>query len=147
MISRILIAVDGSPHSTKAVDVGSLIGAALGAKILLLHVVKLEKIPEAMRQFAKTEQLPGTDVDILMRGAKHMLEGAADKARSAGNSDVDIEVDKGPVARTIIATAKRWETDMIVLGSRGMGDIEGLLRGGVSHRVETLAKCPVLTVK
>ncbi len=147
MISRILIAVDGSPHSTKAVDVGSLIAAALDAKLLLLHVVKLERVPEAIRQFAKTEQLAGTDVDILMRGAKHMLAGAADKARSAGVTDVDIEVDKGPIARTIIATAKRRETDMIVPGSRGMGDVEGLLRGGVSHRVETLAKCPVLVVK
>ncbi len=39
------------------------------------------------------------------------------------------------------------DIDMIVVGSRGMGDIEGALRGGVSHRVELLAKCPVLVVK
>ena len=79
--------------------------------------------------------------------AKQMLAGEAEKARSAGVNSVDVEVDKGPVARRIIAAAKRIDADMIVLGSRGMGDLEGLLRGGVSHRVETLAKCPVLVVK
>jgi nucleotide-binding universal stress UspA family protein len=36
---------------------------------------------------------------------------------------------------------------MIVVGSRGLGNIEATLRGGVSHRVELLAECPVLTVK
>lgn len=147
MISRILIALDGSAHAMKAVDIGTQIAAALKAKVALLHVVRLEKVPEAMRQFVKTEQLPGTDVDVIMRGAEHMLAEAADKIRAAGIGDVDIEVVKGPVARTIVATAKRHDADMIVLGSRGMGDIEGLLRGGVSHRVEILAKCPVLVVK
>ena len=146
-ISRILIAVDGSAHSMKAIGVGSQIAAALNASLLLFHVVRLEKVPEAMRQFAKTEQLPGTDVDNLIRSARQMLAGEADKARSAGVNNVDIEVDKGPIARTIVATAKRIDADMIVLGSRGMGDLEGLLRGGVSHRVEILAKCPVLVVK
>jgi nucleotide-binding universal stress UspA family protein len=51
------------------------------------------------------------------------------------------------IARTIVARAEKHGADMIVVGSRGLGDIEGLLRGGVSHRVETLAKCPVLVVK
>jgi nucleotide-binding universal stress UspA family protein len=36
---------------------------------------------------------------------------------------------------------------MIVIGSRGFGNIEATLRGGVSHRVELLSKCPVLSVK
>lgn len=150
MIATILIAVDGSPHSMKAVEVGSQIAAALKAKLVLLNVAKPDKAIEAMRQFAKTEHATDRDVDIidiLKRGARQMLEGEAVKARSAGVGNVVSEVEEGPIARTIVARAKHHKVDMIVVGSRGLGDIEGLLRGGVSHRVETLAKCPVLIVK
>jgi nucleotide-binding universal stress UspA family protein len=150
MIATILIAVDGSPHSMKAVEVGSQIAAALKAKLVLLNVAKPDKAIEAMRQFAKTEHATDRDVDIidiLKRGARQMLEGEAVKARSAGVGNVVSEVEEGPIARTIVARAKHHKVDMIVVGSRGLGDIEGLLRGGVSHRVETLAKCPVLVVK
>ena len=145
MIATILIAVDGSPHSMQAVETGSQIAAALKAKLVLLNVARPDKAIEAMRQFAKTEHATDRDVDIidiLKRGARQMLEAEAVKARSAG-----VEVEEGPIARTIVARAKHHNVDMIVVGSRGLGDIEGLLRGGVSHRVETLAKCPVLVVK
>jgi nucleotide-binding universal stress UspA family protein len=54
---------------------------------------------------------------------------------------------EGPAARTIVACAEKNDVDMIVVGSRGFGSIEATLRGGVSHRVELLAKCPVLSVK
>ena len=147
MINRILIAVDGSKHSLKAVEVGAHIAAPLNAKLVLLHVVKEESMPEAIRQFARSEHLPETDLDTLKRGAQFLLADALDKARAAGAREIDIEVEEGPVARTIAARAENHETDMIVLGSRGMGDLEGMLRGGVSHRVEILAKCPVLIVK
>lgn len=147
MISTILIAVDGSPHSKKAVAIGSQIASGIGAKIILLHVVKLDEIPEVMKQFIKDEHLPGTNVDVLMGAAKHMLRGEVENARSAGVTEAEIEVEHGSIAQTIAATAKRYNSDMIVLGSSGMGDLKGLLRGGVSHRVELLAKCPVVIVK
>ncbi len=147
MISNILIAVDGSKHSMKGIDIGSQIAAGLDAKLVLLHVVKEEKIPEAMREFAKAEHLEMMDVDIRKRGAQHMLAKAVDKVRANGVNEVDIEVEEGPIARMIVRRAEQNGADLIVVGSRGMGDIEGLLRGGVSHRVETLAKCPVLVVK
>ncbi len=147
MISNILIAVDGSKHSMKGIDVGSQIAAGVNAKLVLLHVIKEEKIPEAMREFAKAEHLELMDIDIRKRGAQHMLAKAVDKVRANGVNDVDIEVEEGPIARMIVRRAEQNGADLIVVGSRGMGDIEGLLRGGVSHRVETLAKCPVLVVK
>jgi len=70
-----------------------------------------------------------------------------DAARKAGLKDVEMETEEGPISRTIVDRAKSYKADVIVIGSRGMGDLEGMLRGGVAHRVETLAKCPVLVVK
>ncbi len=134
----------------KAVEVGSQIAAAVDAKLVLLNVAKPDKAMEAMKKFAKAEHSTDRDadiIDILKRGARQMLKGEEAKARSAGVQNVVLEVEEGPIARTIVARGKHHKADIIVVGSRGLGDIEGLLRGGVSHRVETLSKCPVLVVK
>ncbi len=150
MMKVILIAVDGSPHSSKAVSFCAPIAAAAGARVVLLYVAKREEIPEAMHQFAKAEHFADRDADIvefMKAGARKMLEPYADELRAAGVASVGIEIDDGHIARTIAACAKRIAADLIVVGSRGMGDLEGYLRGGVSHRVEILAECPVLVVK
>ncbi len=147
MITRILIAIDGSSQSIKAAKLGSQIAAAMNLDLVLLHVVPHKRVPNAIEEFAKTEQLPGTDVEKLIRGAQKFLEDRADKARAIGVKKILIEVEKGPVARTIIETVKRTGADMIVMGSRGTGELGGLLPGGASHRVEIMAKCPVLVVK
>lgn len=147
MIAKILIAVDGSRHSLKSVEIGAQVAKGLGAKILLFHVVKPYDLPDSLKEFAKAEHMATIDADLLKKGAQHLLAKSLDTARKAGMKEVEIESEVGPIARTIVARAKSYKADMIVIGSRGMGDLEGMLRGGVSHRVEILAKCPVLVVK
>ena len=147
MIKKILIAVDGSKHSTSSVAWGAEIAKALDAQVLLYHVVKPYKLPESLRAFARAEHMATFDPELLRKGAQYLLAGALSEARKAGLKNVDIETDEGPIARSIIDRAQTFKADLIVIGSRGMGDIEGMLRGGVSHRVETLSKCPVLVVK
>lgn len=146
MISKILIAVDGSKHSLKGVECGAEIAAATNAEVILLNVVKKMAIPEGLREFAKAEHIYGMDIDLLKRGAQFTLDKAMDATRRAGVKKVELEVEEGPIARTIVARAQHHRVNMIVVGSRGMGDIEGALRGGVSSRVGILAKCPVLVV-
>lgn len=146
MISKILIAVDGSKHSLKGVECGAEIAAATNAEVILLNVVKKMAIPEGLREFAKAEHIYGMDIDLLKRGAQFTLDKAMDLTRRAGVKKVELEVEEGPIARTIVARAQHHRVNMIVVGSRGMGDIEGALRGGVSSRVGILAKCPVLVV-
>jgi nucleotide-binding universal stress UspA family protein len=119
----------------------------VGAKVLLYHVVKPYNLPDSLKNFAKAEHMATIDADLLKKGAQHLLAGALDAARKAGLKEVEIETEEGPIARSIVARAKSFKADLIVIGSRGMGDLEGILRGGVSHRVETLARCPILIVK
>ena len=147
MIKKILIAVDGSKHSLESVEFGAEIAKGVGAQILLYHVVKPYSLPDSLRVFAKAEHMQTFDPELLRKGAQYLLAGALDTARRAGIKDVEIETDEGPIARSIVDRAKTFRADLVVIGSRGMGDIEGMLRGGVSHRVETMAKCPVLVVK
>ena len=147
MLKKILIAVDGSKHSMRCVALGAEIAKGVGAEVLLYHVVKPYRLPDSLKVFAKAEHMATYDADLLRKGAQYLLSGAMDEARKAGLKDVKIETDEGPIARSIIDRAQSFKANLIVIGSRGMGDIEGMLRGGVSHRVETLAKCPVLVVK
>ncbi len=147
MINKLLVALDGSNHSLKAVDYTSEIAAALKAKVIILNVVKTQEFPEGLREYAELEHVAGTDIEVLKKIAGHLVANAEGRAKEKGVDDIVGEVEEGPVARTIIARAQHHDGDMIVVGSRGLGNIEATLRGGVSHRVELLAKCPVLTVK
>ncbi len=147
MIHKLLVALDGSNHSLKAVDFASEIAASLKAKVIILYVVKTYELPEGIREYADLEHIPGTNLEIVKKVAGDLVSNTQRRAREKGVDDVVGEVEEGPVARTIVARAKHHDADMIVVGSRGLGNIEATLRGGVSHRVELLAKCPVLTVK
>ena len=86
-------------------------------------------------------------MDILKKVAGDLVSNAEKRARENGVDDIVGEVEEDPVARTIIARAKHHDANIIVVGSRGFGSIEATLRGGVSHRVELLAECLVLTDK
>ncbi len=147
MIKKILVAVDGSRHSLESVAIAAEIAKGVGAQLLLYHVVKPYSLPESLRKFAKAEHMQTFDPELLRKGAQYLLSGALDAARKAGIKDVEMETEEGPIARSIVDRAKTYKADLIVIGSRGMGDLEGMLRGGVSHRVETMAKCPGLVVK
>ena len=146
-IKKILVAVDGSKHSIKCVELAAAIAKPTGAQMLLFHVIKPYRLPDALKRYAKDEHIPTFDADLLRKGADYLLAGARDAARRGGVRDPELEVEEGPIARSIAGRAKSYHADLVVIGSRGMGDLEGMLRGGVSHRVETLAKCPVLVVK
>lgn len=87
------------------------------------------------------------NVDEIMRDhAKEVAESGASIARDAGCENIRAFVKGGPVARTIVSFSQEHESDLIVMGSRGLGSIEGYLLGSVSHKVTSLSKCPVLVV-
>ncbi len=147
MIKKLLVAVDGSGHSMKAVDYAASIAAAMDAQIIVLYVLKTHELPKGLSNYAEIEHIPGGNEAVLQKAASDLVAEAKGRASKKGAKDVAGEVIDGPVARTVIARAKHHNADMIVIGSRGMGNIEATLRGGVSHRVELMAKCPVLTVR
>ena len=150
MIARILVAIDGSNHSMKAVEYAADIAAGCKAKLTILTVLRQSQMPKVsseLRKYAELEQIDSADREAMKLLSNDLLSHAAGIARDRGVTDVVKTVETGPVARTIVAMAEKGGADIIVIGSRGLGNIEATLRGGVSHRVELLAKCAVLTVK
>ena len=56
-------------------------------------------------------------------------------------------LETGDAAQVILRAVERERADLVVMGSRGLGEIKGLLQGSVSHKIAQLAPCPCLTVK
>jgi nucleotide-binding universal stress UspA family protein len=147
MFKKIICAVDGSDHALKAAEVGSDLAVKYGADLTFLTISKELKVTDEVKRFMQVEHLTGSPQYVIDEMTDRVLTEAKEKARALGLKNVKAEVKTGHPARAIVAYAERVGADVIVMGSRGMGDIEGILLGSVSHKVSILAKCTCVTVK
>ena len=177
MIKTILTAVDGSDHAEKALELAADIADKYKARLVIMHVLMRDASPQQLKKLARAKDLTAEQRELLKRfteepefvppvtgigGAyiplpppphllepigRQVLERAADAARKAGVKRVDTTLDGGDPATAILDRAKKEKADMIVLGSRGFGDLKGLLLGSVSHKVASHANVTCVTVK
>jgi len=147
MFKHILCAVDGSEHALKAAITASELAARLGSALTFLTVTKELQLTDEIRHYMEIEHLTGSPQYVLDEMTDRVLSEAKEQAIEHGVPNARTEVRTGPAARTIVAYAERNGVDLIVLGSRGLGDITGLLLGSVSHKVMSLAKCACLMVR
>jgi len=159
-IKSILVPVDGSEHADKAVEFASDLAARWGAELNLLHVHLAGHVPKEIRKLSDKpgEERPGVAMgaayvpgglprEVIEDIGQKLLERAKKTAEKAGAKKVKAEAVDGPVSKTLLDHAKKKKADMIVMGSRGLGDLQGLLIGSTSHKVQQLAECTVVTVK
>lgn len=148
MFKRILVAVDGSEHALRAAEVAADLAARYQARLVILTVAKpLRSMSPSVRDYIQAEHMVGEPQYVLSDMARAALTQAEHKARDHGVSNIKTAVREGPPARRIVEYAREHDNDVIVMGSRGLGDVEGLLLGSVSHKVTTLAHCTCVTVK
>jgi nucleotide-binding universal stress UspA family protein len=132
MYEKVLVAVDHSPASGRALAAaGELAGLSKG-EVWVLHVREREVIPRL--------GLVPTESDAEAEAAT-----LADAGITAHAEMTDALF--GRVAQEIVATATQHEVGVIVMGSRGRGDLAGLVLGSTAHKVIHLADGPVLIVR
>lgn len=145
MFKSILAAFDGSEGSETALRKATELAILCGAQLTILTLYRHHSVLEGSMYVTNAQQ--PDDVDEIMRThAKDTAEHGASIARQAGCENIRAFVKGGPTARTIVGFSKEHENDLIVMGSRGLGSIEGYLLGSVSHKVTSLSECPVLIV-
>lgn len=145
MFERILVPVDGSDGAMAALKLAVQMQACHGSELLILCVYRHYSLLEASMSMVRPDKPENLD-DSMREFAGDLVEKAKAFAAEQGAKQVRGFVKSGPPARTIVGFAKDREASLIVLGSRGLGDVEGFLLGSVSHKVTSLADCPVLVV-
>lgn len=144
---NILVALDGSTHATSALELASDIASKYGATLHVLSAIEQSDLPESLRQFAEAENIEGSDLRVYQMIAERIVKDASARAKAIGVKAVKTTVRNGDAAKAIVSYAKDNDVDMIVMGSRGLSDLEGLLMGSVSHTVNHLAPCTCVTVR
>ncbi len=136
-----LIGVDGSETALKAVRYVARLGRKYGP--FGMHMVTVEPSVTGWRKLvANSEAL---EEHLRAEGWARLAEARA----FLDEEDIDYfaYVEFGDVAEQIVAVADRLECDHIVLGTRGLGAINGLMIGSVAQRVVHLAALPVTLIK
>ncbi len=142
----ILAAVDGSDGSNKALETAVDVQNAFDCELIILAVYRHHSQLEASLSMVRPDSAPELIDDTLRDHAKDVAESAKALAQRCGSTNVRAFVKLGQPARTIVQFGKEKNADLIVVGSRGHGDLEGFLLGSVSHKVTSLADCPVMVV-
>jgi nucleotide-binding universal stress UspA family protein len=137
MFKKILVAVDGSQFAGNAITYALKLAGEFKSEVFVVHVHErelgragafpLESLQEAEKVVADTVKR-FADAGVPTQGeVQHALVGHA--------------------AKHIVDTAVERRSDLIVMGSRGLSDIAGLLLGSVTHKVLQLAQVPVFVAR
>lgn len=147
MPKTILVPFDGSGFANRAIDYAGELASKYDAKVVLLHAIhyRFGRLPEELHQYAVAEHLDGREEVHAV--VEKLLASAEIRARNAGAEDIEVDSREGDPAGVILDAATSLGADLIVMGSRGLGDLQGLLLGSVSHKVGHLAKCTCITVR
>lgn len=135
---RIGVAVDGSPDSRVAAELAVRYASRVGTSVVAVNTWYLEMVGGYVVTEPDSPEWQKLDADRTA-----MLEEVLAPSREA-YPDVEVEtvVRRGPTVPTILELAEEW--DMIVVGSRGLGSVQGRLLGSVSQRLMRQSPCPVL---
>ena len=138
MIKNILIPVDGSEGSDRAVTHAITLAEVCGAKLNFLYVANIN-------QLAINACLSDAILEAVTKAGNVILERAIQMVPSGIEKEAFSET--GSPAVVILDFADSIESDRVVMGSRGLGVVKGVLLGSVSQYIVEQSKCPVLVVK
>lgn len=141
-MEKILVPVDGSENSKKALMEAKKIGSLLNSEITIMNVVKdIVAHPYIANQDYGIKTNEG-----LMELGKALLE---DSVKLVGDfpGEVKTKLKYGDPGRAIIEEANEGDYDLIVMGSRGLGAFSRVMLGSVSNKVVNHVKINTLVIK
>jgi nucleotide-binding universal stress UspA family protein len=140
MFERVLLAVDGSDHALHAARTAADLARAMNSNEFRI-VVAYDFIPpylgEPNLQYA---------IDARIDDAKAIMKKAIEAVGQIP-CEISTEMIEGSAAEAVLDVATTRKSEVIVIGSRGLGTLAGLLLGSTSQKVVAHAPCPVLIVR
>jgi nucleotide-binding universal stress UspA family protein len=139
MFEKIVLAVDGSHHSRKAVPVAADVARKSNAEVVVVHVRE------------HTVDLGGTWEQEALSAANAIVDDVSKELQDAGvTARTSVRrslAGSGRIAQEIIEAADEADASLIVMGSRGVSNIRSLLLGSVAHKVLQMSSQPVLIAR
>lgn len=142
MFHKILVPLDGSPTSNKALTAALRIARDAGTKVRLYH--SIDQLPY-LSAFETAPQL----AEIVRESAVKVLDDALAIAKAAGvEADVRLEDDLlSRIGESVAAEATKWGADLIVVGTHGRRGFSRFVLGSGAEQILRMAPVPVLTVR
>ncbi len=150
MVSKILVAVDGSESSTKALDFSMDLADKYAAGVTVLNVFEsppMGTVPQDQVSYS-TESMVVFSKD-LTNIHQELLTKLVDRAqKTKPNVVVTKKLREGDPALQIVEEAKESGSDMVVIGHRGVGRVKEIFGlGGISDKVAHISPCTVVIVR
>jgi len=136
MFQRMLVAIDQSEPSRRAIELSAEIAERHGSEIVVLHA-----IPRGVSRLGSGDT---EDADAFREFVDAAVRGLKDRGLNARGEIVHVL--EGRMAGGIVEAAASVDADAIIMGTRGRSDLGGLFLGSVTHRVLHLAEKPVIVV-
>uniref|UniRef100_UPI003BEF3A4F universal stress protein n=1 Tax=Burkholderia arboris TaxID=488730 RepID=UPI003BEF3A4F len=145
MYSNILVALDGSDTSSRALDAALTLASETGARLTPVYVVDF--LVPAYDMYGYD---PSILVDAFREEGLRVTEDAARRLKArdvAGTPQIsNVEPAGEDIPHRIVRLADETEADLIVMGTHGRRGVQRLFLGSVAERVLRLATCPVLMI-
>jgi len=138
IIRRILVPYDGSAQARRAIEVGVDLAVRYGASLTVLTAIHIPVFPATVGEVEEARQEQRRVVERFQREA-------VEYGRLHG-IDPQVEIVAGHPAEAIVDYARAQAIDLIVMGHRGMSNLQRFLVGSVADRVVDHAPCMVLVV-
>jgi len=155
LFNKILVPLDGSEHSLRALEIAIQIAKKFDGKITLIHVYSVSVRPVIVPE--PSTLTPGIPImapteysrvaEAVREAGARILANGKEKAKAEGVEEVETMLKEGHVVQEIVKAAKEGKFDLIVMGARGISKIKELILGSVSDGVVRNAPCPVLITK
>ncbi|MDX8047429.1 universal stress protein [Gracilibacillus sp. S3-1-1] len=138
MYQKILLAADGSDHSIRA--------ASHAVKIAQIDQGTIDVVYVVDSKTSKENVLHGVDKYEVKKVRQERIQPVIDVLEAAG-LEYETHVVHGEPGPAIVEFANRNEYDILVVGSRGLNQLQTMILGSVSHKLAKRVECPVLIVK
>ncbi len=147
MVKKILVPVDGSAYSNRAVEVAADLAKQYQSAVLIVHVIRNLSLPREILAMMAKGEFTESRLELLQDSADMMLENATRKFQEVGIADIKSEYFEGDPASKIAKYAEQNGADLIVMGGRGISSEEDSLLGGMARKLTNISKISCLVVK
>ncbi len=145
MFTKILVPVDGSEPSWKALEYAAEIGRKFNSDLIVTHVIQ-PFYNAGFLAIPIDSNFLASQISDMNKNAEKILRAASEKIGQYPGK-IEIKIENGHPSERILAVATENNCDAIVIGCRGLSGIAEFVLGSVSSNIAQYAKVPVLIVK